>query len=176
MISFNSEICNDFAQASSREWLETNGIGGFACSTISGANIRRYNALLTPATNPPLGRITTVSKFEESVKINGNIYELSANQYPHRVYPEGFKYLKNFRLDPFPIWTYEIEGIEIEKKIFMIYGENSTVIQYKIKSKVQSPKSKVIRLSNFDLRLSTKFGKTFIFTEYLFKTLGLSAI
>jgi len=143
MISFNSEICNDFAQASSREWLETNGIGGFACSTISGANIRRYNALLTPATNPPLGRITTVSKFEESVKINGNIYELSANQYPHRVYPEGFKYLKNFRLDPFPIWTYEIEGIEIEKKIFMIYGENSTVIQYKIKSKVQSSKSKV---------------------------------
>ncbi|MCD9186423.1 MAG: amylo-alpha-1,6-glucosidase [Pyrinomonadaceae bacterium] len=132
MIIFNSEICNDFAQASSREWLETNGIGGFACSTISGANIRRYNALLTPATNPPLGRITTVSKFEETVKIDGKTYELSANQYPDKVYPEGFKYLKNFRLDPFPIWTYKIEEIEIEKKIFMIYGENSTVCQWSV--------------------------------------------
>lgn len=134
MISFNSEICSDFSRASSREWLETNGIGGFACSTISGANIRRYNALLTPATNPPLGRITTVSKFEETVKIDGKTYELSANQYPNKVYPEGFKYLKNFRLDPFPIWTYEIEGIEIEKKIFMIYGENSTVCQWSVVS------------------------------------------
>lgn len=143
MLSFNAEICNDFAQSSSREWLETNGIGGFACSTISGANIRRYNALLTPATNPPLGRITTVSKFEETVKINGKIYELSANQYPNRVYPEGFKYLKNFRLDPFPIWTYEIEGIEIEKKIFMIHGENSTVVQYKINSQIKNQRSKI---------------------------------
>lgn len=143
MISFNSDICTDFVAASSREWLETNGIGGFACSTISGANIRRYNALLTPATAPPLGRITTVSKFEETIEINGKLYELSSNQFPDTVAPQGFKYLKNFRLDPFPVWTYEIEGIEIERKIFMIYGENSTVVQYEIKSEVQSPKSKV---------------------------------
>lgn len=132
MLIFNSEICQDFEQSGSREWLETNGIGGFACSTISGANIRRYNALLTPATNPPLGRITTVSKFEETLIIDGKRYELSSNQYPNKIYPEGFKYLKEFRLDPFPVWLYEVEGIEIEKKIFMIYGENSTVIQYKI--------------------------------------------
>lgn len=142
MLIFNSEICQDFAQSGSREWLETNGIGGFACSTISGANIRRYNALLTPATNPPLGRITTVSKFEETLIIDGKRYELSSNQYPHQIYPEGFKYLKEFRLDPFPVWLYEVEGIEIEKKIFMIYGENSTVCQWSIKSKVQSSKPK----------------------------------
>ncbi len=133
MISFTTEICTDFAESSSREWIETNGIGGFACSTVSGANTRRYHALLTPATHPPLGRITTVSKFEETVTIDGKKFELSANQFPDSVTPQGFKYLKNFRLDPFPIWTYEIEGIEIEKKIFMIYGENSTVVQYSTK-------------------------------------------
>ncbi|HQU85213.1 MAG TPA: amylo-alpha-1,6-glucosidase [Pyrinomonadaceae bacterium] len=147
MLIFNSEICQDFAQSGSREWLETNGIGGFACSTISGANIRRYNALLTPATNPPLGRITTVSKFEETLIIDGKRYELLSNQYPNKIYPEGFKYLKEFRLDPFPVWLYEVEGIEIEKKIFMIYGENSTVCQWSVVSgqwseKDQRPKTK----------------------------------
>jgi predicted glycogen debranching enzyme len=142
MLSFNSTICNDFAESSSREWLETNGIGGFACSTIAGANTRRYHALLTPATHPPLGRITTLSKFEETVVIDGKSYELSSNQFPGTISPQGFKYLKNFRLDPFPIWTYEIEGIEIEKKIFMIYGENSTVCQWTVDAKFQMPNSK----------------------------------
>ncbi len=141
MISFTTKICTDFAESSSREWLETNGIGGFACSTISGANTRRYHALLTPATAPPLGRITTVSKFEETISIDGKKFEISSNQFPSIISPQGFKHLKNFRLDPFPVWTYEIEGIEIEKKIFMIHGENSTVCQWSVKSKVESRKS-----------------------------------
>ena len=141
MIEFNSEICTDFQSASSREWLETNGIGGFASSTVSGANTRRYHGLLTAATKPPLGRVTMLSKFEETLRINGKSFELSANQFPNAIYPEGFKYLKNFRLAPFPVWTFEVEGIEIEKKIFMVDGQNMTVVEYK--SKVQSPKSKV---------------------------------
>ncbi len=141
MISFDSAICTDFQSASSREWLETNGIGGFASSTVSGANTRRYHALLTAATKPPLGRVSMLSKFEETLRIGDKTFELSANQYPGAVYPNGYKYLKNFRLAPFPVWTFEIEGIEIEKKIFMVHGENTTVVEYK--SKVQSPKSKV---------------------------------
>lgn len=130
MISFDSETCTDFASASSREWLETNGIGGFAFGTISGANSRRYHGLLTAATKPPLGRITMLSKFEETLSVDGKLYELSSNQYPNVIHPEGFKYLKSFRLDPFPSWLFEIEGIEIEKKIFMIHGQNSTVCQW----------------------------------------------
>jgi predicted glycogen debranching enzyme len=141
MISFDPDICTNFESASSREWLETNGIGGFASGTISGANSRRYHGLLTAATRPPLGRITMLSKFEETLMVNGEIYELSANQYPNKIYAQGFRYLKNFRLDPFPIWTFEIEGIEIEKKIFMVYGSNSTVVEYK--SKAQNPESEI---------------------------------
>lgn len=141
MISFDSAICANFESATSREWLETNGIGGFASGTISGANSRRYHGILTAATKPPLGRITMLSKFEETLAIDGKFYELSSNQYPNVVNPKGFKYLKSFRLDPFPTWVFEIDGIEIEKKIFMVHGQNSTVIEYT--SKAQNPKSKV---------------------------------
>lgn len=132
MINFGPEICTNFEEASSREWLEANGIGGFACGTISGANTRRYHGLLTAATRPPLGRITMLSKFEETLVIDDTPYELSANQYPGKVYPDGNKYLTGFRLDPFPIWTYKVAGIEIEKKVFMAHGSNTTVCRWRV--------------------------------------------
>lgn len=132
MIRFDSEICGDFEAATSREWLETNGIGGFASGTISGANSRRYHGLLTAATAPPLGRVTMLSKFEESVEVAGLHGELSSNRYPDAIYPQGFRYLKSFRLDPFPIWTYEFGGLEIEKSLFMPQGLNATVCRWKI--------------------------------------------
>ncbi len=134
MIKFDSVICTNFGNATSREWLETNGIGGFANGTISGANSRRYHGLLTAATKPPLGRITMLSKFEETLTINGTPYELSSNQYPNAIHPEGYKYLKSFALAPFPTWIYEVEGIEIEKALFMVHGSNTTVIQFKIQN------------------------------------------
>jgi predicted glycogen debranching enzyme len=143
MIKFDSEICTNFEKALSREWLETNGIGGFASATVAGANSRRYHGLLTAATRPPLGRIVTLSKFEETIAVNGKAYDLSANQYPNAVYPQGFKYLKSFRLDPFPVWAFEIEGIEIEKKIFMVYGANTTVCQWTLDAESRSADSGV---------------------------------
>ena len=134
MISFDSEICANFEEASKREWLETNGIGGFASGTVSGANTRRYHGLLTAATAPPLGRITMLSKFEETLIVGDQRYELSANQFPGAVYPNGYRYIKNFRLVPFPVWTFEIDGIEIEKKVFMLHGSNTTIVEFKIKN------------------------------------------
>ena len=141
MTNFDSEICTNYEQASKREWLETNGIGGFASGTIAGANTRRYHGLLTAATRPPLGRVTMLSKFEETLIIDGESFELSSNQYPNNVHPNGYQYLKSFHLAPFPVWIYEVEGIEIEKKIFMVDGANTTVISFE--SRVQSPRSKV---------------------------------
>ena len=143
MIKLDSTICTDFESASSREWLETNGIGGFSSSTVSGANTRRYHGLLTAATAPPLGRLVLLSKFDETLTIDAARYELSASQYPGKVYPEGYQYLKEFRLEPFPIWTFEVNGIEIEKTIFMPDGENTVVIKYEIKSVIQNPESKI---------------------------------
>lgn len=130
MIECPTEICRDLAQARQREWLETNGLGGFASSTITGLNTRRYHGLLFAATKPPVGRLLLLSKLEETLVIDGERYELAVNQYPGALHPQGHQYLKSFRLDPFPVFTYEVAGVEVEKVVFMRHGENTTVVQY----------------------------------------------
>ncbi len=143
MIQFERATCSDLNTALRREWLETNGLGGFASSTIIGLNTRRYHGLLIATTKPPVGRFVTLSKLEETLVVAGQAFDLSANRYPGVVHPQGFRYLKQFRFDPFPVFTYEVEGIEIEKSVFMIHGENSTVIHYEVKKQnsLESPKS-----------------------------------
>ena len=130
---FERDVCTDLEAALQREWLETNGLGGFASSTIAGLNTRRYHALLTAATRPPVGRLCLLAKVEETFACGDERYELSANQYPGAVHPQGFRYLKEFRLDPFPIFVYEAGGAQIIKSVFMIAGENSTVVQYELR-------------------------------------------
>jgi predicted glycogen debranching enzyme len=132
MISLDEKSCRDLDSALSREWLETNGIGGFSASTIIGLNTRRYHGLLTAATKPPVGRLVLLAKLEETLVIDGRRYELSANQYPGVVHPKGFNYQTGFRLDPFPIFTYEVEGVRLEKSVFMVQGENTTVVEYRV--------------------------------------------
>src|SRR2546430_5775048 len=130
MIQFKPEICRDVDAALRREWLETNGLGGFASSTIIGLNTRRYHGLLTAALTPPVGRFVLLSKLEETLAVHGERFELSANQYAGAVHPQGYQYLARFRLDPFPIATYTVGDVEIEKSIYMIHGENSTAVHY----------------------------------------------
>jgi len=139
MIRFDQEICSSLETALQREWLETNGLGGFASSTIVGLNTRRYHGLLVAATRPPVGRLVLLSKLEETLLIDGQRFELSANQYPGVVHPQGYRCLRQFRLDPFPIFTYALDSIEIVKSVFMIHGRNSTVIQYELSTKGDPP-------------------------------------
>src|ERR1700734_3278960 len=95
-IESDHAVCGDPVKASSREWLETNGIGGFACSTIIGLNKRRYHALLTAATKPPVGRLVLLSKMEEVLVLGDRRFELSANQYRDLIHPRGYEYLSSF--------------------------------------------------------------------------------
>jgi predicted glycogen debranching enzyme len=132
MIEIDQESCRNLETALSREWLETNGIGGFSSSTITGANTRRYHGLLTAATKPPVGRLVLLSKLEETLIIDGRRYELSTNQYPGAVHPQGFNYQTGFRLDPFPVFTYKVQGVRLEKSVFMVQGENTTIVQYEL--------------------------------------------
>jgi predicted glycogen debranching enzyme len=131
MIQFDHGVCHDLAAATSREWLETNGLGGFASSTIIGLNTRRYHGLLTAATKPPVGRFVLLSKLEETVVIRDDRVDLSSNQYPGTIHPRGFEYQQEFRLDPFPVFTYRIGELVIEKSVFMLHGENTVVVQYR---------------------------------------------
>ena len=134
MIRIDQSVCQDLHRAKKLEWLETNGLGGFSSSTVIGLNTRRYHGLLTAATKPPVGRQVLLSKVEETLLIDGRPFEFSANQYPGAVHPQGHRYLKEFRLDPFPSFLYNVEGVEIEKHVFMVHGENTTVVEYIIHS------------------------------------------
>src|SRR5262252_6748965 len=138
MIRFGEEI-TDLDFSSSREWLETNGIGGFASTTITGCHTRRYHGLLVAATKPPVGRFVLLSKLEETLVVGDRRVELSTNRYPGVVHPQGYRWLKEFRLDPFPTFTFAGEGIVIEKTVFMVQGENTTVVEYRMVNGTPEP-------------------------------------
>jgi len=111
MIQFGRETCGDLNAALRLEFLETNGIGGFASSTVVGLNTRRYHALLVAATKPPVGRLVLLSKLEETLLIDQQRYDLSANRYAGVVHPKGYRYLKRFRLDPFQCLLTKSRGL-----------------------------------------------------------------
>ena len=113
-----------------REWLVTNGLGGYASGTVAGTLTRRYHGLLIAATQPPVSRALLLAKLEETLVLCGRRFDLSANRYPGVVQPQGYVYLKEFRLDPFPVFVYQVEALEIEKRVFMVHGENTTVVEY----------------------------------------------
>lgn len=131
-VEFDHTICSDLSQASKLEWLETNGIGGFASSTITGLNTRRYHGLLVAALKPPVGRYVLLSKLEEALVLDGKRFELGANQYPGAIHPQGHLLLQSFRLDPFPVFTYRADDVEIEKSVYLVHSENTAVIQYEL--------------------------------------------
>ena len=87
-----------------------------------------------------------LSKLEETLLVDGRGFDLSTNCYPGVIPPQGFNYLAQFRLDPFPMFTYEIEGMEIERSVFMIHGENNTVIHYELRKNNRSELPKNLRL------------------------------
>src|ERR1041385_1667720 len=132
MISFNKSVCTDLQASLGREWLETNGLGGFACGTIAGPNTRRYHGLLTAALKPPGGRMLLLSKLEETLVLGDRRPDVAANEYAGAIHPQGYRLLTGFRLDPFPTWTFEVEGVRLEKTVFMPQGSNSVQVEYKL--------------------------------------------
>ncbi len=84
--------------------------------------------MLTAATKSPLGRLLLLSKLEETLVIDGKRLDLSANQYAGAIHPRGYEFLAEFRLDPFPVWTWEVAGSRFTKTLFMPRGENTIVI------------------------------------------------
>ncbi len=119
-------------QAIGYEWLETNGLGGFASSTIIGMNTRRYHGLLTTTLEGMADRYVLLSKMEEDLIINDQRFYLSTNQYDEVFHPPGYQYLIKFALDPFPTFTYQVQGLTLQKIVFMVHGQNTVVVQYKI--------------------------------------------
>ena len=133
-VQFGREICGDLHSAERREWLVTNGIGGFASGTISGGKTRRYHGLLVAALQPPLGRTQLVAALDESVRYAGANYVLATQRWASgAIDPQGFLYLESFRLEgTTPVWTYALADALLEKRVWMAQGENTTFIQYTV--------------------------------------------
>jgi predicted glycogen debranching enzyme len=115
-----------------REWLETNGLGGYASSTVLGINTRKYHGLLIAAVEPPVKRALLAARIDEAIIVNGARLDISASEYKDLIHPEGYGYLEEFRLDPCPVFTYVVGGVKIEKSVFMLNGRNTTCITYRI--------------------------------------------
>jgi predicted glycogen debranching enzyme len=133
-VEFGRDICGELQAGEQREWLVTNGIGGFASGTVAGLLTRRYHGLLFAALKPPLGRTLLVSKLEEIVEYDGAEYPLSTDRWAGgAVSPQGYRYIERFRLDgASPVWTFAFADALLEKRIWMQQGANTTYIQYKV--------------------------------------------
>ena len=118
----------DWAQR--REYLLTNGLGGYASQSILGCNTRRYHGLLVAAMHPPVDRRVLLAHVEESLVIGGRRVFLATTEYRDGFFPGGYRQLSDFRLDPLPMWRWQVEGCEITKRLVMVHGHNSVVVQY----------------------------------------------
>ncbi len=133
-ILFGTEACQDLARAALKEWIVTNGLGGYASSTILGMNTRRSHGLLVAALRPPVGRVLFLSKVEETIVSPAGRFELAINRYAGMVHPEGWRYLAEFRLDPWPTFLYRVGEIALAKTVFLLPGENAVVVGYTLLS------------------------------------------
>jgi predicted glycogen debranching enzyme len=133
MLIKNQAVLKNFADATQHEWLEANGLGGWASSSIIGAHTRRYHGLLVAAIVPPAERIVLLSKLDETIVTGDKRIELGANLYMTDVIaPDGHHFLNSFIKDFFPQWEYEAEGIKLKKTIAMVHGENTVLIIYDV--------------------------------------------
>lgn len=144
---FNNEI--NISEIKELEWIETNGLGGWSSSTISGLNTRKYHGVLVPSLDPPVDRRVYLSRLDETLSISGIDFPLSTRQFPQTLWPEGYKTLKSFEKDFFPSTTFEfkIDGltVQLKKTITMIHNKNSTLICYEL----FSPKNMTMKLEPF---------------------------
>ena len=152
-VEFRRDILSDLERAINLEWIVTNGLGGYASSTILGINTRKYHGLLIAAFNPPINRRVLLSKLDEQFLINDELYPLGANEFSDCIFPQGYKKIENFSRSPFPTFTYKIDNVRLSKTIIMPYQKNATIVSYRI----LSPCKEKITLRVFPLINSRHF-------------------
>jgi predicted glycogen debranching enzyme len=132
LASFGREVCGDLPSSLRREWIVTNGLGGYGSGTLAGVNTRRYHGLLVAALTPPVGRTVLVGGLVEWAVYAGRRYPLSTHEYGDgTVDPQGYKHQRAFVLDGMlPVWHYELADAVLEKRVWMAYGANTAYVRY----------------------------------------------
>lgn len=145
---FGKAEWSTWERAAEKEWLLTNGIGGFASSTITGGNTRRYHGLLVAALKPPVMRRLVLSQLHETVTAGGHTYNLHSFSTGDYVM-KGFLHLQSFELDPLPVFTYCMGDLTVEKTITLVYGENTVAVVYRVRSGAEKAAMRITPLVNF---------------------------
>jgi predicted glycogen debranching enzyme len=161
LISFGREMCGDTNVAETREWLVTNGLGGFASGTVGGQLTRRYHGLLIAALQPPLGRTLLVPKFDEVAEYDGRPYPLATNLWRSGVVePQGYRRIEEFHLEGMsPVWSYACADALLSKKVWMEQGANTTYVQYRLERASENVKLSIKALVNYrDFHNLTRAG------------------
>ena len=112
----------------------TNGIGGYAFGTIPGHPTRSYHGLLVAALQPPLGRTLLLGKLDEAVRYGSQHFDLATNRWVSgEIVPEGFRHIERFHLEGnIPVWTFALADAQLEKRVFMQPGANTTFVMYRL--------------------------------------------
>ena len=134
-IRLSKETLSNLEEAIQKEWIITNGLGGYASSTVLGINTRKYHGLLVAAFHPPGDRRVCLAKLDEEISIRNKIYPLGANEFQNRIFPQGYRFLKEFSISPFPKYVYAMQNVEVQKTIFMPHEKNAVITIYNILNK-----------------------------------------
>lgn len=135
---FDKSYLSDFEEAVKREWIITNGLGGYASSTVLGVNTRKYHGLLVAAFKPPRNRHVCLAKLDDELVVEGRTYPLYANEFKDGVRPEGALSLESFSLSPFPQFVYLAGDVEVRKILFMPHKVNALIALYEVLNRNRS--------------------------------------
>ncbi|HET7036759.1 MAG TPA: amylo-alpha-1,6-glucosidase [Thermomicrobiaceae bacterium] len=132
LLRFGRAVCGELEPALGREWLVTNGLGGYASGTIAGVNTRRYHGLLVAALAPPVERVVLVGGTVEWAVYDGRRYPLSTHEYADgTIDPNGFVQLQSFHLEgTIPVWTYALGDALLERRVWLAQGSNTTYLSW----------------------------------------------
>ncbi|HUP22644.1 MAG TPA: amylo-alpha-1,6-glucosidase [Thermoanaerobaculia bacterium] len=148
-LTIPAALLRDFERASRLEWLETDGLGGFSSSTLTGAHSRRYHGLLVAAVVPPAERAVLLSRLDETLRIAGKdgsadtVTELWCARFPGAIHAKGYQLLDSFRREMFPEWEYLAGHVRLRKTVAAIWGESTRVVLYELMAAPGSAKAAV---------------------------------
>ncbi|MDW8105015.1 MAG: amylo-alpha-1,6-glucosidase [Armatimonadota bacterium] len=145
-IAFTRNTLHQLDASCRREWLLTNGIGGFACGTVCGLRTRRYHGLLTAALPSPLGRMLVLAEVEAWAEIGSQSHPISSHLYHGAIHPHGLHHLQRFQLHPCPTHLYTVGKAVIQRQVWLIRGSNAVAIRYSLLSGRQAMRLHLIPL------------------------------
>ena len=137
-ITYPKEALSHFGELIEKEWLITNGLGSYASSTVLGINTRKYHGLLIAALDPPGNRTVCLSKLDEDVLVGDDVYRLGSNEFHDVIYPDGYKLINQFSINPFPTYSYVLDNVQVSKTVFMPKNKNAVAVTYKLTNKTNS--------------------------------------